>query len=136
MYKLDTLILLDKKLDRPKSRCTAANMGFCASMAGRCKLRHLFVISFSSGLTNIAELLVVILYICFSISSGCGRTFFKSHACTKPCSLYKRLAALAFCTTCGGCTAVVRRTRSAHPSYNCGFAKLGKKILASLNSFS
>ena len=62
-------------------------MGFCASMAGRCQLRHLFAISFSLGLTNIAELLQLILYICFSISSGFGRTFFKSHACTKPCSL-------------------------------------------------
>ena len=26
------------------------------------------------------------LYICFSISNGYWRTFFKSHACTKPCS--------------------------------------------------
>ena len=69
-------------------------MGLCASMAGRCELRHLFAISFSSGLTNIAELLQLILYICFSISSGYGRTFFKSHACTKPFSLCVTLSVL------------------------------------------
>ena len=39
-------------------------------------------------MTNIAELLQLILYICFSISCGYGRTLFKSPACTKPCSLW------------------------------------------------
>ena len=48
-------------------------MGFSASTGRRCYLRQ-FAISFSSGLTTIAELLLLILYICFSISTGFGLT--------------------------------------------------------------
>lgn len=39
----------------------AANMGFCASMAERCKLRLWFTIRFSLGLINIAKLMHLIL---------------------------------------------------------------------------
>jgi hypothetical protein len=47
--------------------------------------------------------------------------------------LYKRLAALAFCTTRCGCTTVAQSSPSVRPSYNYGFAKFRKK--SSLRSF-
>ncbi len=69
----------------------------------------------------------------FSFSSG--QTVGQFPNCTKPRTLYKRLAALAFCTTRCGCTAVAQSSPSGRPSYNCGFAKFRKKILASLDFF-
>ena len=52
------------------------NKGFGNIGAGRCNLHHQQHCSSCSGRTNIGGLLVVILYICFSIGSGYGRTEF------------------------------------------------------------
>jgi hypothetical protein len=42
--------------------------------------------------------------------------------------LYKSLAALAFCTTRCGCTAIAQSSPSGRPSHNSGFAKFQKII--------
>jgi hypothetical protein len=59
-------------------------MGFANIGAGRCYLHLQQHGSSCSGWTNIGGHLQVILYICFSIGSGSGQTFFKSPNIGKP----------------------------------------------------
>ena len=106
---------------------TAPNRGF--AKVGQKEVIWSFVMLFgiSSGRRVSIWLFVVIFIISFSISSGSRQTEFYFPTFAKPCSLYKRLASLAFCTTRFGFTAVVRSSPYGRPSYNCGFAKSQKK---------
>jgi hypothetical protein len=62
-------------------------LGFAIVGLDVCTIGSVTHPSIGSGLTNNAELLQLILYICFSISSGSGQTVGQFPTIAKPCPL-------------------------------------------------